>query len=55
MIKGMLVICEMMFKLHIGVLDGMKENDLVSESVEHHCNNSRIEFIMNNLQTTCLI
>ena len=34
---------------HIGVPDAMKENDNVSEIVEHHCNHPSNEFIKNNV------
>ncbi len=36
--------------LHIGVPDAIKENDSVSEIVEHHCNHPTISFNKNNVE-----
>ncbi len=36
---------------HIGTPDAIKENDSVSEIVEHHCNHPSIEFIKNNVES----
>ncbi len=36
---------------HIDIPDVIKENDSVSEIVEHHCNHPSIEFIKNKVES----